>query len=95
MLTADACTCNYKHGQPPAQLTTYSVYVRSIPLWNSLTQEAVTASTDSHKDVDVAQCYIQPALCVTAADDVSPEWWTTVHILDHLVVFSSFKPGLT
>jgi hypothetical protein len=83
----ESTNTNYKHCQPPAQLTTYSVYVRSITLWNSLTQEAVTPSTESHKDVDVAQCYIQPALCMTAADDVSPEWWISVHILDLLVVF--------
>jgi hypothetical protein len=91
----ESTNTNYKHCQPPAQLTTYSVYVRSIPLWNSLTQEAVTPSTESHKDVDVAQCYIQPALCITAADDVSPERWISVHILDLLVVFCTLKPGLT
>ena len=66
-----------KHCKPHAQLTTYSVYVRSIPLWNSLIQEAaVTASTESHKDV--ASCCVQPSLCVTAADDVSPQRWTTI-----------------
>ena len=87
---------NYKHCQPPAQLTTYLVYVRSIPLWNSLTQEAVTLSTESHKDVDIAQCYIQPALCMTAADDVSSERWISVHILDLLIYFfCTLKPGLT
>ena len=49
--TADARTsrCQHKHKLRtlPATCTPYqqSFYVRCIPLWNALTEEAVTAST--------------------------------------------------